>query len=127
MTFRVQQLDKPGAPLLTSIATHRVRRGLDTGSSDLVIGGLTKRALSHQWDGRIDAARVVPGLLPDESLSPQAAKWAQGLVLWNAAKGPGDNLAWASAETPQTADPRLQAMADLCHALLNANEFFYLH
>jgi len=24
-------------------------------------------------------------------------------------------------------DPRKQAMVDLCHVLLNANEFFYLH
>src|SRR5690606_18913244 len=43
VTFRVQQLDKPGAPVLTSVATHRVRGKLGAGTSGLVIGGLHKR------------------------------------------------------------------------------------
>jgi hypothetical protein len=94
----------------------------------LVIGGVNKRAVAHQWDGRIEAARVIRGTLPDEALSPDPAKWNQpALITWNAKSGPGQQLAWSSAETAEAVDPRKLALADLCHVLLNANEFFYLH
>jgi hypothetical protein len=129
-TFTVQQVGKPNAPLITSTVPHRVSAGLSYGASTLVIGGTYKRAPAHHWDGRIDAARVVRGLLPAESLSPDPAKWtAPALITWNAKNGPGEQLAWSSADTAavESVDPRQQALADLCHVLLNANEFFYLH
>ena len=128
VTFRVQQVGKPNAPVLTSEAPHIVRSGLSNGASGLVVGGVNKRAVSHQWDGRIVAARVVRGLLPDMALSPDPTKWsAPALVAWNAKLGPGEQLAWSSAENAEVIDPRKQALADLCHVLLNANEFLYLH
>jgi hypothetical protein len=129
VTFRVQQVGKPNAPVLTSETTTGVRTGLSSGASGLVIGGVNKRAPTHQWDGRIEAARVVRGLLPDEALAPDPAQWsATPLVNWNAKFGPGESLTRASAETPAVAvDPRKEALADLCHVLLNTNEFFYLH
>ncbi len=129
VAFRVQSLDKPNAPVLTAVVPQNVRTGLSGGASGLVIGGVNKRAATHQWDGRIEAARVVRGLLPDSALSVDPAKWvAPALVSWNAKIGSTDQLVWASAETPaNSADPRKLALADLCHVLLNANEFFYLH
>ena len=129
VVFRVQQTDKPNAPVLTSVVPHGVRGGLARGAADLVIGGVHKRAPSHHWDGRIEAARVVRGLLPETAFSASADRWqAPAVVRWNAREGPGEALAWASAEGPaEAADPRRQALADLCHVLLNANEFFYLH
>ena len=128
VTFRAQQLGKPNAPVLTSVAPHIVRAGLGNGVSGLVIGGVNKRAVAHQWDGRIEAARVARGLLPDEALAPDPVKWdAPALVTWNATSGPGQQLAWSSGETADAVDPRQVALADLCHVLLNANEFFYLH
>ncbi len=68
------------------------------------------------------------GLLPDTALSPDPAKWnSVALLTWNAKAGLTDQLAWSSAETaPTAADPRKLALADLCHVLLNANEFLYL-
>ena len=128
VTFRVQQVGKPNAPVLTSEAPHIVRVGLSSGASGLVIGGVNKRALAHHWDGRIEAARVVRGLLPEMALAPDPAKWmVPALVTWNAKVGPGEQLAWSSADNAEVIDPRKQALADLCHVLLNANEFFYLH
>ncbi len=129
VTFQMQQLGLPDAPVLTSTVPHRVRTGLSKGSSGLVIGGVNKRAAAHQWDGRIEAARVVRGLLPDEALSHEPAKWAApAIVNWNAKAAPTERLAWASSDSPaSTIDPRKEALADLCHVLLNANEFFYLH
>jgi hypothetical protein len=128
ITFRVQELGKPNAPLLTSVAHFGVRSKLSQGNSGLVIGGLNKRSPGHQWDGRIEAARVVDGLLPDEALSPDPQKWQAGLVTWNAKIGPGAQLAWSGADTnAENVDPMRQAMADFCHVLLNTNEFLYLH
>lgn len=128
VTFRVHELSKPNTPILTSVAQFGVRAKLSEGSSSLVIGGLNKRSPGHQWDGRIEAARVVEGILPVEQLSSDPTKWQESLVAWNAKVGPGAQLAWAGSETNgETADPMRQAMADLCHVLLNANEFFYLH
>ena len=92
---------------------------------DRAIGGVAR---SERARGRIEAVRVVVGLLPDDALSPDPAKWkAPALVTWNAKIGPADQFAWASVETAPTAtDPRKGALADLCHVLLNANEFLYL-
>jgi hypothetical protein len=126
VTFRVQQIDKPGAPVLTSAATHRVRGKLGAGTSSLVVGGLHRRAPSHQWDGRIEAARVVPGILPDDAVSSDPGTWARSLVLWNPKAGTADKLAWAGSGG-EPVDPKREALADLCHVLLNTNEFFYLH
>ncbi len=128
VTFQLQQTGNPDAPVQTSVVPHRVRTGLSKGVSGLVIGGGNKRAPQHQWDGRIEAARVVVGLLPDDALSPDAAKWKKpALVTWNAKVGIGDQFTRASAETAPTAgDPRKVALTDLCHVLLNANEFLYL-
>jgi hypothetical protein len=129
VTFRVRQIDRPDAPVLTSIATHDVRSGLDSGASSLVIGGIHQRAPAHHWDGQIEAARVVRGLLADGELSAEAARWpSEAVTLWRASDGPHDRLAWASAEkTNGPVDARRQALADLCHVLLNSNEFLYLH
>jgi hypothetical protein len=128
VTFTMQQTGKPNAPLMTSTVTHGVRAGLSNGASGLVIGGVNRRATVHQWDGRIEAARIVRGVLPDEALSVDPAKWSDAaLVTWSAQSGPGQSLAWASADTTESADPRKLALVDLCHVLLNANEFFYLH
>ncbi len=129
IVFRVQQVDKPNAPVLTSVVPHHVRVGLDRGVANLVIGGVHKRAPSHHWDGRIEAARITCGLLPDEALSAKPETWkAPALVNWNAKAGISERLAWSSAESPAVPlDPRRQAIVDLCHVLLNANEFFYLH
>jgi hypothetical protein len=129
VTFRVQQIGRVNAPVLTSVATHTVRSGLSKGESDLVIGGVTKRAPSHQWDGRIESARIIQGHLPESAMNPDADTWAEpAIAAWNAKNGPVTPLQWAGADrTGGAEDPRLQALTDLCHVLLNANEFLYLH
>jgi Protein of unknown function (DUF1553) len=128
VTFHLQDLRTPDAPVLTSTKTHNVRGRLSYGQSALVIGGLSRRAPTHQWDGSIEAARVAVGLLPDGQLSADAEKWAPALVSWNAKTGPTAQLAWANADAAaEGAGAQLQAMNDLCQVLLNSNEFFYLH
>jgi hypothetical protein len=106
-----------------------IRSKLSMGSSQLVIGGLHKRAPTHQWDGRIEALRVASGVLDDKALNEDAEKWASGLVIWRSADPLTSQLAWSGsdAKTVEADDPFHQAMNDLCQVLLNTNEFFYLH
>jgi hypothetical protein len=128
VTFHVKNLGAPDSPMLTATAPHRVHTGLSGGQSALVIGGLGRRTTPHQWDGRIEAARIVPGLLPDDALSPEPANWQSALVTWDAKAGATADFTWAGTDSAaENAAPRQQALADLCHVLLNANEFFYLH
>lgn len=129
VSFLVHQADKPNAPVMTSVVPHTIRTGLSAGTSDVVIGGVHRRAIPHQWDGIIQAARLARGLLTDEDVSPDPAQWSgKSLVTWDVRQALPPELAWASAEAPVIAtDPRQRALADLCHVLLNANEFFYLH
>jgi hypothetical protein len=129
VTFQIHQADKPNAPVMTSVVPHIIRTGLSAGTSDLVIGGIHRRAVSHQWDGVIQAARVSQGLLKKTDVSTDPAQWrGKSLVSWDVRQVLPAGLAWASAEGPATpADPSQSAMVDLCHVLLNANEFFYLH
>lgn len=129
VTFRVKQMDKPNAPQMVSTVPHSVRSGLSNGNSSLVIGGINKRAASHQWDGAIEAARIVRGILSDETLSSDPGRWeAQALAEWHVREALPDTLVWANADkTETTTDPHQRALVDLSHVLLNANEFFYLH
>jgi hypothetical protein len=131
VTFHLQPLDKPGQPPQTAVVSIAVRTGLSQGASGLVIGGVNRRAVQHQWDGRIQAARIVRGLLPDDALSPDPAAWTgPALAFWNARCVSGAEFIASGSDTPSgpgAIDPRKQAFADLCHMLLNTNEFFYLH
>jgi hypothetical protein len=127
--FHLQDLTRADTPMQTVTVPHSVRGKLSAGVSSLVIGGLNKRASTHQWDGRIEAVRIASGKLPDEALTPEPAKWEPGLVNWNAAQGLSQQFAWAGSDNKsvESADPFNQAMNDLCQILLNSNEFFYLH
>jgi hypothetical protein len=126
--FRLQDLSQPESAVRTALAKHAVRSKLCAGQSALVIGGLSKRAPPYQWDGRIEALRVVSGALPSESFMADPQEWQAGLVHWIAAAGDSSSLTWSGSDSPsETVDARRQAMHDLCHVLLNSNEFFYLH
>ena len=94
-----------------------------------MIGGLNKRAPTHQWDGQIEALRVASGLLPDKALSTDPEKWSAGLVTWRSADPLISQFPWSGSDTKtvEPSDPFHQAMNDLCQVLLNTNEFFYLH
>jgi hypothetical protein len=129
VSFSVQDLTTPDAPVQAAVVPHAIRSKLMAGASSLVIGGVNKRTAPHQWDGRIEAVRIATGSLPDDQLSIDATKWSSSLVNWNSTLGPSQQFAWSGAETKpaEANDPYRQAMNDLCQVLLNTNEFFYLH
>ncbi|PAW66680.1 MAG: hypothetical protein B9S34_07425 [Opitutia bacterium Tous-C1TDCM] len=130
-TFSVRPLvaGDGAAAVRTATVKHAVVGKLGTGQASPVIGGLYRRSAS-QFDGQITAARIVHGLLPDDALHADPAQWTpetRGLA-WSAAeaKNPYFTRAGgtANAESP---DPKIRALTDLAHVLLNANEFIYLH
>lgn len=129
VTFTVRDLDTPGAAVQSAVVPMDIRSKLSLGSSQLVIGGLNKRAPSHQWDGRIEAVRILTGYVADKALSADPEKWSAGFVVWRAADPLNSQFAWngSDVKSVEEADPFRQAMNDLCQVLLNTNEFFYLH
>jgi hypothetical protein len=129
ITFTVRDLDTPGAAVQSAVVPMDIRSKLSLGSSQLVIGGLNKRAPSHQWDGSIEAVRIATGYLADKALNADPEKWSAGFVVWRAADALNSQYAWSGSDTKsvEEADPFRQAMNDLCQVLLNTNEFFYLH
>lgn len=129
VTFTVRDLDTPGAAVQSAVVPMDIRSKLSLGASQLVIGGLNKRAPSHQWDGQIEALRIASGALADKSLSADPEKWRAGLITWRSADPLTSQFAWNGSDTKtvEADDPYRQAMNDLCQILLNTNEFFYLH
>lgn len=129
ITFTVRDLDTPGAAVQSAVVPMDIRSKISQGASQLVIGGLNKRTPSHQWDGQIEALRIVSGYVDDKALSADPEKWNAGLVTWRSADPLNSQFAWSGSETKisEDNDPYRQAMNDLCQVLLNTNEFFYLH
>jgi hypothetical protein len=129
VTFTVRDLDTPGAAVQSAVVPMDIRSKLSLGSSQLVIGGLNKRSPAHQWDGSIEAVRIVTGYVADKALSADPEKWSAGFVVWRSADPLNSQFAWngSDVKSVEEADPFRQAMNDLCQVLLNTNEFFYLH
>ena len=128
VTFYLRDLDKPGDPVQRAVVGHAIRGKLGFGASSFVVGGLNKRVAVHQWDGSIEALRLVGVALPENALSAEPAKWPAALARWNAVEGPGAFWqVFGDGKMVEAGAPMRQAMNDLCQVLLNSNEFLYLH
>ncbi len=126
VTFRVRELERDGAAPQTAVVRHAIVSKIARGSAAPVIGGLSRRTY-HQFDGEIAAVRVAAGLLPDDALSDDPKRWRADDLAWVAARDNGPVFEWAGGGVADSSDPRKRAMGDLCHVLLNSNEFLYLH
>lgn len=124
--------------LSRSLVDFKTTTGLKA-ASPLVIGGRYKQK-SHQWDGLIDQVAVFPVALERDSiddlfaqkLSSKALRKYEPAAAWDFDQMP-DPLAAITANTGSLyqagaarIDPLQRAVADLCHVLLNSNEFVYL-
>ena len=129
VAFTVLDLDTAGSVAQSAVARMDNLSKLSQGASPVVLGGLGKRNPTRQWDGNIEALRIMLGNQPEKVLNADSAKWKDGLVVWRAADSLGAPFAWSGADSRQDEanDPFRQAMNDLCQMLLNSNEFFYLH
>ena len=128
VTFTLRDLEKPGAAAETSTVRMNELTKLGHGDYPIVLGGQSVRRTTRQWNGEIEALRVVPGRISHDRISIDPGKWQDGLVVWRAADQPDPRFTWhGSMQSARAKDPRYLAMTDLCQALLNSNEFFYLH
>ena len=127
VTFTVRDLDTPTAAMRTAVVPMDRLTKLSQGTSPIVLGGLSKRTPTRQWDGQIEALRIVAGQVAESTPDPE--KWNTGLFIWRAADPPNSQFTWhgADSQTAQEDDPSLKAMTGLCQMLLTTNQFFYLH
>jgi hypothetical protein len=128
VSFAVRDLAAPDAAPRTATAKFALVGKLGAGNASPAIGGLYRRG-PHQFDGRIDGVRVAPGLLDDGALSAEPSRWpALGAMTWDARRPLPAGYEWqAGASNAESPDPKVRAMTDLAHVLLNSNEFLHLH
>ncbi len=130
VTFYVQDLTKPGGKAETATVKHGVVGKLGTGQATPVIGGLSAKRGTGGFHGTIEAVRIAAGAAAADRLGADLSAWKGGTLAWDAKRAPDAKAFEAIAGAPvaiESADPRQRAMADLCHVLLNSNEFLFLH
>ena len=128
VSFFVRDLGQPESTPRTVTVKHAIIGKLGAGLATPVIGGLYRRG-PHQFDGRIDGVRISPGLLAEAELAAEPARWpALGAMTWDARRPLPTGYEWqAGLSNAESSDPRVRAMTDLAHVLLNSNEFLHLH
>jgi len=135
ITFYALDLTDPMATMQSVTIPHDVVGGYVDPKRTLVVGGreTDKRSL---WDGGIVQVVVSNGeRKPDwkpmqhagsggscvvNVIADEVSPTSTAEMIWET------SVAAAKPNTPQT-DSLREALTDFCHALLNANEFFYLH
>jgi hypothetical protein len=134
VTFYMQDLSDPDAPLRTAGVRHQVTGGYRTKAA-FMIGGRDGQK-SHGWDGLIDEIRLSRAALPKEQLLlVEGAPAGDALVgHWTFEAVPGF-FSEASNRVGPLGRPKLSkapgmssetGLIDFCHILLNSNEFLYV-
>ncbi len=138
ITFYARDLSDPSAEVQTATAVSQVCGGWINDKRTLYVGGrdLDKKSL---WDGAIARVALRDGVLDPGSLMAWAANAGPACVADISADQVPAMLkaeaarrwVWESSVVAPKArggpfDPGKEAVADLCHALMNSNEFFYL-
>jgi hypothetical protein len=128
VVFTVKDLSTPDGEVRTATVKHSIVGKLGTGQAAPVIGGIVRRS-AHQFDGQIEAVRIASSLHAEDGLQSDPARWATpGVLVWNAKQPRPADFEWTGGvAVAESSDPKTRAMADLCHVLLNSNEFVYLH
>jgi mono/diheme cytochrome c family protein len=138
VTFYAKDLSNDDELMQVSkVSTKLVRLPSDRGP--LTIGGGDDKAQERTWDGLIDDVRLSTGVLPVERfLLTAEAVTDRTCGFWRFESNPGffqDSSGHglhiapakpAAKKDAAPADPKLAALADFCHVLLNANEFLYV-
>ncbi len=129
VTFTVRDLDTPNAAAQSAVVSMDRLSKLSQGASPICLGGLGKRNPTRQWDGQIEALRIVSGTSADNMLSTDPETWNAGLFIWRAADSLPSQFTWSGADSIAGSEdaPLLKAMTNLCQVLLTTNQFFYLH
>ena len=134
VTFYVRDLSNDDEPLSIAKVPHKITGGF-TNALALNLG--SRAGKGGGFDGMIDDVRFSTGALKQEQLllGAEAIATETTVGLWQFESKPSsfkDVSKHANDIQPKptgakaTASTRAAAMADLCHVLLNANEFVYV-
>ncbi len=132
ITFYMWDLTDNEAQLRTASVKHRVTGGLRSAAA-LVVGG-RDGAPGHGWDGLIDEVRLTAAAITrDRLLVLNEARPIEAAADWKFEEEPGftkdstgrqpDLLRRGGSAGAAASDASL---VDLCHVLLNSNEFLYV-
>lgn len=132
VTFYLLDLSDPNASMQTATVPHQVVGGLEElPDIPTLVGG--RHTKHHQWDGQVARLRFSNDLLAPQDLlihQPEKGKGLLDLVFGGEkADPPFPGTTWQRHTPGSSGQPSrlLAAVADFCHALLNSNEFLYLH
>lgn len=142
VTFYLKDLSDPDAPLQTETVAHQIVGGLSVKEGvATLLGGRAQSG--HLWDGQLARLSVSEGALKKEqllafpqrseaeSLLPEARRVFDWTFAGNDGENPAPGTVWvrqAKEAAPSKVSPKLLgAVTDFCHAMLNSNEFLYLH
>jgi hypothetical protein len=133
VTFFLKDLSNDDIPLSTATMPHRVRDGF--GNQFPLIFGSCYGSNRQPFDGLIDDVRLVGcDLGADQILQTNIGPVDQTIGYWQFepvpgvlrnSVGSGLDIRLRDSQATMTADQA--ALADLCHALLNSNEYLYYH
>lgn len=140
VTFYARDLSDPAAPMQSVTVNHQVCGGYVSAQRALYIGGreADKKSL---WDGAIARVAIRKGPLDSGKLMAWVGMTDPTCILdvnadqfaamqKNTTTPPWIFESSSTASTPTKGsarrDANTEAVTDLCHALLNSNEFFYL-
>ncbi|HVR84982.1 MAG TPA: DUF1553 domain-containing protein, partial [Planctomycetota bacterium] len=134
VTFYMQDLSDPEAPLRTAGVRHKVTGGLRSKAA-FMIGGRDGQK-SHGWDGLIDEIRLSREALPKEQLLLVEGMPKDKAIAghWTFEAEPGFFKEVGSRFKPlgRPELPKMPGVAsesgliDFCHVILNSNEFLYV-
>ena len=133
VTFHFKDLFDVDAKLQTVEVDHGIARRIQTPDVRLLVGGRDQRG--HLWDGQLARLVLTPSTLTKKNLLvSNPPKTPVRLLDWsfNGSDGetPSPATSWlrrSNPKPPADASPTLTAVTDFCQALLNSNEFLYLH
>ncbi len=133
ITFYLKDLSKLDSPLKAAFVKHKVTRDFRPDVS-LVLGD-RDGIRGHRWDGLIDNLLISSSALKPEELFVNSGAGRNVVGLWQFDRadepgadgsGTGNHLAVSGGSRPTRSGLPEQALVDLCHVLLNSNEFLYV-
>jgi hypothetical protein len=133
VTLYAKDLTNDDEPMQIAHVAHKVTSGIRS-NAPVTIGARAPNG-THLFDGLIDDVRISDIALPperlliaDERASEHTAAWWKFVAdpgVYADSSGHGNAIAPRMVEAPAE-DPKMSALVDFCHVLLNTNEFLYV-
>jgi len=133
-TFHLKNLSNDDEPLSSITVTHELISDF-SGVTPLIIGGRGTAKSESSFDGLIDDIRLSSSVLsPEQLLINSDAPGTTTVAFWRFEPVPGvledssTNALRLTLQRKEALDvtPEQTALADLCHVILNSNEFLYV-